>query len=276
MSGIKSKVILKEGSAPGKTVAIFCGVHGNERVGIDVLKKIEKELVVHAGKVYLVYANLKAIKNNVRFVESNLNRAFIRRNKSVTYEEKLADILMDVLDECDALLDLHAYRKANSEGTPFVICEADAYNFVSKTDFPIILSGIDSLQKGGSDGYMFNQGKIGVCAELGAISEPEKYIDLGIKTVYQFLAYFGNITWNIETTINSNQKYAELILMYKKQTENFSFVTNFNTFDFLTKDQVIAIDGSKKIYAPDDGYIIFPNSNDPVGTEAFLFARLIK
>ena len=59
-------IYVKEGSKDGKTLTIFAGVHGNEKVGINVLEKLINTLEVSVGKVYLVFANPSAIKKNVR------------------------------------------------------------------------------------------------------------------------------------------------------------------------------------------------------------------
>jgi len=110
-----------------------------------------------------------------------------KRSKKLSYEEKRAIELMKVLDKCEALLDLHAYNEPYIESVPFAICEKNCLEIVKNFDVEYALTGIDKIEKGGTDGYMFNSGKIGICVELGSIENYEKFIDLGIKTSYQFL-----------------------------------------------------------------------------------------
>ncbi len=60
---------------------------------------------------------------------------------------------------------------------------------------------------------------------------------------------------------------------YKKQDENFKFLKEFKTFDFVTKNTAIAIDGKDTLTAKKDCYILFPNKNTPVGSEVFILAE---
>ncbi len=73
---VMETIIKKTSENPGKIIAIFCGVHGNERAGIIAAEKALQELVITAGTVYFVFANPRAIEIGKRFVEKNLNRCF--------------------------------------------------------------------------------------------------------------------------------------------------------------------------------------------------------
>ncbi len=47
---------------------------------------------------------------------------------------------MDILDECDALLDLHSYN--SPEGEAFAITKSNGYDFVSRMNVPLVASGL--------------------------------------------------------------------------------------------------------------------------------------
>lgn len=269
---MKNSIITLESNKPGPTVAIFGGVHGNEKVGMATLQYLQDNLVVSSGKVYLVYANLRAIKEGVRYTEKNLNRCFIREEVyDSSYEQRRACELMDLLDTCDALLDLHAYNQKNGESVPFVLCEEDGKDIVSQFDIPIVVTNIDAYEKGSTDGYMFNQGKIGICVELGSIEHPEKFVSFGIKAAYQFLQYFG-ITESVYAYDVVKQKHLKITELYKKQTNTFAFSKRFKTFDVFQEGECICCDGDKTIYADKRKYILFPQESNPVGVEAYLCA----
>lgn len=272
---MKKTIIKKQGKKPGKTLAIFCGVHGNERAGIKTVDYLQDNLEVERGTVYLVYANPKAIEQGVRETEKNLNRCFLESAKEgVTYEEKRACELMDLLDTCDALLDLHAYNETNGEPVPFVLTETNALDLVSKLDISTIVTGIDEVEKGGSDGYMSNQGKIGICCELGSINNPEKYLSLGIKTAHHFLQYFGAIDEKYKFA-NRKQKTLKASGIYYQKNEGFCFTKKFKTFDRVEAGTHICTDGKEKVIASEDMYILFPGGHSQVGTEAYVEAKEI-
>ena len=262
----------KTGKIPGKTIAIFAGVHGDEKAGIMTLEYLNKELSVEAGTVYLVYANEQAVKENKRFIKTNLNRLFIRTGKDATcYEEVRANELMDILDSCDALLDLHSYNEPSGEAVPFAICEPDCQDIVKNFNVPIVIDGFDAIEEGGSDGYMYNNNKYGICVELGAIESPEKFLELGINTAYQFMQYFGCVSNKVaKNTVKQTCMHASSI--YKKRDDVFSFNKKYKTFDQIDKNEVIAQDGTRDVLAKEDGFILFPRAEHPVGTEVFIVA----
>lgn len=271
---MKKNIITITGDLPGPTVAIFGGVHGDEQAGILTVDYLIKNLQLKKGVVHLVYANPRAIEKNVRFTEKNLNRCFVSDScAGDAYEEKRAVELMKILDSCDALLDLHAYNERYGESIPFAICEEDGFEIVKKFGVSHVLTSIDQYEKGGSDGYMYNNGKIGICVELGAIEQPEKFVPLGIETAYIFLAHFGMVQEQHNTSIQTyDQKVLTVSSIYKKSSDSFTFAKNFKTFDFIAQSELICTDGTREVRAQQDEYILFPQSTFPVGTEAYLTA----
>ncbi len=268
-----SRVIKKTGKKPGKTIAILGGVHGDERAGIMTIEHLEKTLTVEAGTVYLIHANEEAIAQGERFLQQNLNRLFIRTEALATcYEEARAQELMDILDKCDALLDLHSYNEPSGEAIPFAICEQDCTEAVKNFDVEIVVSGFDTIEKGGSDGYMYNKGTIGICVELGAIESPEEFLALGIDTAYQFMQYFGCVS-NKVTPNATKQTRMCADSIYKRRDEDFAFTKEYKTFDSISEGEVVAIDGSADVTAQDDGFILFPRAQHPVGVEVFILAK---
>ena len=62
-----------------RTVAIVGGTHGNERIGVELIRawQIQPSLVTRSSfTTTLVIANPVAVMRNVRFVDSDLNREF--------------------------------------------------------------------------------------------------------------------------------------------------------------------------------------------------------
>ncbi len=181
-------VFIKKGKKEGKTIAIFGGIHGNEDVGVKMIDKLCEKLEIDTGTVYLAYGNLEAIKKNKRFTETNLNRCFDEDNGCKTYEEKRAQELMSVLDKCEALLDLHSFT--NPYGEPFAICEENAFDIARQFDVGVVSSGWSKMG-GGNDGYMYNQGKVGICLECGPHYKLNESMQRAELAVDSFLKYFN-------------------------------------------------------------------------------------
>jgi succinylglutamate desuccinylase len=268
---IQNSIIKKIGTLPGKTVAIFAGVHGNEKVGVKMLEKLEKELIVISGTVFLVYANPPAIEADKRFVTKNLNRLFsTKENTENEYEDVRARDLMGILDGCDAVLDIHSYNSPT--GGQFSFCEQNGYDVLKIMDFPIVVSRVDLDPKMYSStvmGYMNQAGGIGICIECGTSNRADEFLPLALKSAYQFLQYFGCV----DTTVpydSVRQQFIKNDRMLYKKNESFRFVKDFADFEPLHAGEAFAFDGDEPLVAGKNECIIFPRPNVPVSGEVCL------
>lgn len=265
---ITDEIITITGPDPGPTVAIFAGVHGNERAGIYALQELIPKLKLTKGTLCLAFANPPAIEANVRFINKNLNRRFFAGNDGKGYEDTRARELMTILDKCDALLDLHMfYSDGNVE--PFAICEEPSIKVAGAFDLPLIATNFTNVEKGGSDGYMFLRGKVGICVECGPISQSSELKDYAIKTVYQFLQYYNMI--QPQTALSDKpKKILKALYAVKKDTETIALEPGFKNFDSLTEGQLIATDGQKQYVAKKNECILFPHYSARVGEELYI------
>lgn len=268
-----STIIKKVGTKPGKTLAVFAGVHGNETVGIKALKRVAGNIKIDAGVVYFVLANPEAMAKKVRQVDKNLNRCFLAGNKGKTKEDQRARVLMKILDKCDALLDLHASNSRQTQ--PFIICAKSSDKIAKIFDFKIVSTGWDKFEPGASDGYMNSQKKIGLCLECGSIYD-NKNEDLAVKSIFQFFQFFKVIKDKKIKFNNKKQKLIKIVKAGYKKTDQFSFVDNFTDFDRLKVGRVFATDGATKYWAGKNECIIFPRPNKKIGEEVFLIGKLNK
>lgn len=258
------------GSSPGPTLAIFAGVHGDERAGILALDELLPKLEITRGILYVAFANQPAIAKNIRQVNKNLNRLFLKNIKGNSYEEKRAHELMLILDECDALLDLHQFKY--TVGEPFVICEDSAIDIASIFDVGIISTNWTTAEPGAADGYMYEQGKMGICLECGSIAEAQKFKDLAIRSVKQSLAYFEMIEEQIlfSTTEKRIIKAKESVLRTSKDFEMDATLYNFQK---LSDGQIIGKQNTTVYKAIAGEYIIFPDPDASIGTEAWIIGQ---
>lgn len=269
----KKSIVLKKGNLPGKTLTVFAGVHGNEKAGVMALKKIIKKIRLKSGSVYFVFANPAAIGKNIRQVEKNLNRCFLKGNQGKTLEDKRARQLMKILDTCDALLDLHA---SNTKKTlPFIICERPSFDLASKMNFGIVSSGWDKIEPGAADGYVSRKDKIALCVECGSVHHYLSNIKLAEESICQFLQYF-EVTEKIVPYYSRKQKLIKVFKAVHKKTNQLHFSKIFKDFHVLTPGETIARDGGEKYIAGKNQIIIFPNPNKQIGEEIFILGKIMK
>jgi succinylglutamate desuccinylase len=259
-------VIKKDSGQKGKTLAVFCGVHGNEKAGVYAINKILHNINITKGIVFFVFANPKAIEINKRFVDKNLNRCFFDNQRGNSYEEKRARDLIKILEISDALLDVHASN--SSETVPFVITD-NGFDVVKDMNFKIIATGFDVLEPGATDGFMKNKGKIGICIECGYSGKSKENIDIAYNSILQFLQYFDAIDHEMPN-YNLNQKVLHVDKVQKVTSKNFKLTKTFADFETIEKGFVIAKDETKEYIADKERVILFGSPGKPIGAEAYI------
>jgi succinylglutamate desuccinylase len=265
---LNSKIIIKEGKNSGKNIAILVGIHGNEKPGIIALDNLVDKLEINSGKVYFIYANLEAIKQNKRFIDYNLNRCFLKNQSlemSKTLEGKTAAEIMQILDKVDICLDLHASNSPDS--VPFLIYESKQEDLLSCFPTQIITSGWNTFQSGATEGYMLSLEKIGICFECGYIGDDNSIL-LAEKAIINFLKFLNMIEGSPERF--NNQKKYFLKTMYKNSFGSFKKSKEFADFEEINRETLIGFDGNVPIYITDNCKILFVRDREKINEECFI------
>src|SRR3989344_3702592 len=254
----------------GPRVAIFAGMHGNEKAGVWALQELLSHLQPTRGTLYLVFANPPAIEKDVRLFNKNLNRCFFKGNQRKTYEDKRARELMAVLDECEALLDLHAFN--DKEGEPFIICEENAFDIATKLDPDIISTNWTEAEPGAADDYMYKSGKVGITLECGPISKSKQFQPLAIKSIRQFLKYFQMLDTDIDFS-TSPKRIIKTSYSVIRTSEDYHLKSGMLNFQELKVGEVYGSMDGKNFIAQQGDLIIFPRKDPKIGAEAFIIGH---
>lgn len=265
-------IIKKDSGINGKTLAVFCGVHGNEKAGVYAVNKILNNIEIKTGIVYFVFANPKAIEENKRFIDKNLNRCFFDNQSGESYEEKRAKDLIKILELSDALLDVHASN--SPETIPFVITDS-GFDIVKNMNFEIITTGFDNLEPGATDGFMKNKGKIGICIECGYSGKSEENTDLAYNSIIQFLQHFNAIDFIIPS-YNIKQKVLHVDKVQKVTSKKFTLTKTFRDFETIKKGFIIAKDEMNEYLADKERVILFGTPGKPIGAEAYILGTWVE
>jgi succinylglutamate desuccinylase len=270
---ITNEAIVKRGSLPGKNVVVIAGVHGNETCGIEAFRQLLPTLSLECGTATFLFGNPEAIKKNVRFVESNLNRLFRDREdltvaeySSLEYQRALE--LMPVLANADALLDIHSSGTKGS--TPFAICEPESFSVTERLPFTIISSGWDAVEPGGTDYFVNKSGGLGITIECGFHDDFDA-IERAKAAIYAFLAAMGLIKEKKNVSA-ADKRYIEVYDLYKTQVD-FQPAREFSDFESMQAGELIGIDGNSEIIATEDCLVVFVRNRNGPGEEAFILGR---
>lgn len=85
-------------------ILVIGGMHGNEMLGIDLVKSLQENPLENIDSVL---ANEEAIKRNKRFVKQDLNRSFPGVKSSGIYEQQRPIELLKMCKEYDIVFDFH-------------------------------------------------------------------------------------------------------------------------------------------------------------------------
>ncbi len=111
---------------------VVCSQHGDERFGLSVFERLLQD-AQRRSRVNLVLANEEAIEQNVRYIESDLNRSY-PGNRSGSLEERMAYQLLPVVQQTPFVIDIHTTTAA-IRMTPIVARLTDAVRtMVGHTD----------------------------------------------------------------------------------------------------------------------------------------------
>ncbi len=263
------------GAAHGPTSMILAGVHGNERGGIEALRRALPKLRIDRGTVLAGYGNPRAIERGTRSTEANLNRlfrddAYLTEQERKSYEYERAAFLRRYMEEADALLDLHGTSIPGSNA--FAICEASAMELAGSLPVDLIVSGFDILEPGATDYYMNSRGKVGICFECGYI-EDSAAIQVGETAIDAFLKARGHVSGKIE---RRSQARIGMFMKYRAKTDSFALLKPFGNFEFVDEGQLIGIDGEDEVRAPKPSLILFAHNGRKLGDEVFLLGEPIE
>ncbi len=272
---LEGEIIELKGKESGTTSLILVGVHGNEYCGVEAIKELLPNLQIDKGRVFIAIGNPKAVEQNTRFLESNLNRMFKEDNhlntlEKKSYEYNRAQFLKSFMEKSEVLLDIHA--SSTPESRIFAICENNAKDIVQHLPVNLVVSGFDTVEPGGTDYYMNKIGKIGICVECGYLADKSS-IKIAEKTILSFLGVQGHIKYPFP---KNNQSKIHMNKIHLTKTNSFVLTKPFKDFEEIKKDDLLGIDGEEKIFAKNDSIILFARNRNKIGEEAFLLGEILK
>jgi len=264
-------------------VGISGCIHGNERIGLEVIRKIatQKHDRSQYKTLHLIGGNPRAYQANKRFIEANLNRvngdsALIPESMSKSYERKIAIRLEKIFRECDKLLDIH---QAFSDDD-FIVCKKASLPLAKSMASPRIVISPElehyTEQKGiavsSTDHFMNSIGKQGIVYEFGDMRSPDQTQNIE-KAYQEALSFITN-----QASTNASQ-FVDVFRTKMAYVTREHYVSNpeIKPFSTLHTGQIIGTDGDHSITVKEDqdgwAFILgFPEQPIP-GQEAFMIGE---
>ena len=286
---------------PGPHLVILGAVHGNERCGPEAIHSVMAQLdsgtlTLTRGRLSLVpVCNPRAYTENVRCVERNLNRYLYPKDTPETYEDHIDPVLCRVLDEADALLDLHSY---GSEGGAFCFLgtgSAEELAFsraLGVRDFVYGWSeAFGSSNPGnpyesmGTTEYTRHKGGIAATVECGHHHNDDN-VAVATRAILNALVHMQMIapdaahtampaphafTHSAKPDGDAKPRCVKMQRVFYKKHPG-ALARRWKHYDFVRTGEVLATyDDGTQITAPEDGYIVLPKYTPDLGAEWFYF-----
>lgn len=294
------------GDTNGPVIILFMGIHGNEIAGPKAVDRIFNWLEGNDqplnGSVYAINGNVKALKQGIRYVDTDLNRLWERFNTSMDfsdnnsldqpseYSESLEiksavdEIIKRHKDEASEFIfaDLHT---TSSESCAFILLNDTLANRKLARDFPVPqILGIEENIHGTILSFINNLGYQAIGFEAGAHNDRDS-----IKRSEAFLWLLFHNCGLMELNGETLSKYENDLqahpnvpntyfdIQYHHLIKNpgqFEMLEGFQNFDYIEKDKALAYENGKLVKAPKSGRIFMP-LYQKMGRDGFMIIRQV-
>ena len=291
------------GDESGPTLVVFGSVHGNEPSGLIAMRKAASKLQELGtnikGRIYFLAGNTRAIKQNVRFIDCDLNRNWTLENINKTLpdsgiattaaedqeQRELLEIIERVFssakDEVYAM-DLHS---TSAKSTPFAMIGDTLRNRTFAQKFPAtFLLGIEEQLDSTILEYINNLGAVTLGFEAGqhtdktAIESQEALIWLALLNSGILSGSLTKREKHEETlrrAMGSEKRIIEIRHRHAISSEDgFKMKPGYENFQQVRKGEHLAEDKRGEIRAKETSLILMPLYQSQ-GNDGFFLGREI-
>lgn len=298
----KKRVIGKVlGSEKGPTMVVFAGIHGNEKAGVlaveKVLDRIREENYYFKGNVHFIMGNITALNQDVRFMDADLNRIWTNDKinalqsdsfliDSETREQiQIYALVKEILNSDRGpfyFLDLHT---TSSPSVPFITISDSLNNrkFASYFPVPVVL-GIEEYLEGPLLTFINDHGYTALGFEGGQHTDPESVVNCEYfiwKSLVHSDCINGEQVENYDeyrkhfASLCCSHQFFEITYRYALSNgQDFKMRPDFENFETIHKDQLLAFSDGKEIRSEQKGRIFMPLYQKQ-GEEGFFILKKI-
>ena len=285
-----------------------CGSAGIRRVIADF--EAGRLALARGSVTFVPVTNPLAHRKGERAGDRNLNRNFAPSDAPQEFEDHVANWLAPLLAAHDVLLDLHSF---NAPGVPFAFLgprdnelPLEPFAHAAREEALALRLGVGRFVDGwlatyalgverrrarlgeggdrqallaadvrygrGTTEYMRAHGGWALTLECGQHADPQA-AEVAYRAVVNTLAHLGLID-AADPAPRQDFEALSLYEVYDRLHPDDRFVRTFSSFDPVAAGETVALrhDGTPLV-APEDGCIVFPNVNAPLGQEWFYLAR---
>lgn len=263
-------------------------IHGNEYGSlpgiVEFIQQLECGNITYGGRLTILLGNPEATRADVRFLESDLNRMFLK-NPLQTHEANRARTLMPFMDRADLLIDFH--QTILETQRPFYICPFtdDVLHWakILSCSDAIIDSTPDEKQEAKTrcaDDYMYFQNKPALTIELSkkGFNETAKRLTIhSCMCVVECIERMqeGEGLEDISNEHNEVRIY-ETIHREPYRSRDYRLRPNILNFMPVEKGEILNRENSPEMISPCDGFLLFPKYPPPDKVLPYEIYRIVR
>ncbi len=284
------------------TLICIGGVHGNEPSGIRAIERVLSQLVEHPerlrGRVFGLSGNRQALAQKRRYIDSDLNRHWIRERVDrlrqaasplVGEDEELAALDRELQTILAAkkgpvyCLDLHS---TSGQGPAFVSLDDSLANrkFALGFNVPLVM-GLEEELEGTLTSYLISQGAVAIGFEAGQHDDPESVdraaaaiwialecagvLPTGQSEVAAARAILGNNSVGLPRVVELRYRHPIL------PGDRFKMKPGFVNFAPIDAGQIVASDRNGPVFVQEAGRMLMP-LYQVQGNDGFFLIRRIR
>lgn len=225
---------------------IVGSVHGDEPCGKEAIKRFIESNYELKKPVKFIVANEEALEQNVRFLDTDLNRSFPGDSLSDNHEKRLAAKIMKEI-EGKKVLDIHTTR---SYPEPFA-----TFTEINSTNRQLLRSsGVENAVLFPEESGTLHEQTDGIVVEAG-YQGTEQAVENAHNLMINFLASEGVIDADFMRSDPDIYEYYETVEGdWRFVAENFRKVKKGETFGERENDTLEAVEEFYPILMSTDGY----------------------
>lgn len=253
-------------------LAVVGGIHGDEPCGPRAIERLLDDDPDVTRPVKLVIANERAIEENVRYVEEDLNRAFPGNPDGDTHESRLAAELTRELRGC-TVFSLHSTQ---SYAAPFAL--VDELDGVSRSLCPYLtIEAVVETAEFSRGRLIGTQDAVDVVEIECGLQGSEGAATNAVSLSYEFLAATGALPREREPLFGHEVSVFRLVRKIPKPPGARKFLVFASNFERVAAGEMYASADDEDVVADEPFYPILLSAygyEDVFGYAAELVGRL--
>ncbi len=244
---------------PGRTIGVFCNVHGNEPSGRASLRRVLDNYAIESGTLVIIDANPEAALLDQRYVTADMNRMFtaeLLASQNPHHDLARAQYLSKLLPELglDCAVDLHSTSSAIK--FPFAVGFTGADPVMELCPIARISGWNEIFMAGTLVEWLCKNGVPSVTVE-GGQHRSQSAIDVAEHVLLSVLSHFEFIRLENPILTEPQKSFEVIKHVTVGDAVSFKFMKPYASFDELAPKEFIAADETREYLAPAEaGYSI--------------------